>query len=85
MPACWIGTAQPTSSVNLVAIIVASRVSVVVLSRYTYCGAAAPDLSTVASGEADRLVGVLARMKAAAQPDDLTVTTSPNFVSTVMG
>jgi hypothetical protein len=26
MPACWIGTAQPTSCVNLVAIIVASRV-----------------------------------------------------------
>ena len=27
MPACWIGTAQPTSSVNLVAIMVGSRVS----------------------------------------------------------
>ena len=32
MPACWIGTAQPTSSVNLVAIIVASRLSILLLS-----------------------------------------------------
>jgi hypothetical protein len=48
--------------VNLVAIIVASRASVVVLSRYTYGGAEAPDLSTVASGEGGRLVGIWAHI-----------------------